>query len=358
MKKIFALAIAAASIFTVQAQDAKALYEQAKKLDDAFNKAKPTQMNPEGKLDADLSKGLLDAIDIYGQVLGLDQKPNEKGQVKPKFTKKIQSSMTQHAIDGDYSKAAVLLYNAGRQYPEAYNAFMLSGMSSKQLNIPDSIYSVDFYNAGNSAYGKDFKAAAAAYDAARAANSNEINVYVYSIGARQNLAQQDTVYAKQATKEISDIAKEGLERFGYDQDFLLNNYLQYFFENNDFDKALNELEKVAQLNPNNANVYRLRGMISNAKHDYLQSIPSFVKMSELTDNYGYLLAAAGDLNSIGKAIMGRITNPTPEDKAQILDIFNSALKIAKKAQSTAEADQRIANEIDDIEYNIENANKL
>lgn len=358
MKKIFALAIAAASIFTVQAQDAKALYEQAKKMDDAFNKAKPSQTNQDGKLDADVSKGLLNAMEIYEQVLQLEQQPNEKGQVKLKYTKKIQDSMQKHALEGDFSKAAVQLYQAGMQYPEAYNAFMLSGMSSKGMNVPDSICAIDFYNAGNSAYGKDFKAAAVAYDAARESNTNDINVYVYTIGARQNMAQQDTVYAKQAYKEISDIAKEGLDKFGYDQDFLLNNYLQYFFDKEDFDTALSELDKVQQKYPDNANIYRLRGLISNAKHEYLQSIPYFIKMSELTNNYAYLLAAAGDLNSIGKAVMGRISNPTPEDKSQVLDIFNSALKIAQKAQSAPDTDSRITGVIDDINYGIENANKL
>ena len=56
--------------------------------------------------------------------------------------------------------------------------------------------------------------------------------------------------------------------------------------------------------------------------------------------------------------MGNIANPTPEDKAQILHIFDSALKIANKAKTAPDADSRVSNEIEDIEYNIENANKL
>ena len=60
MKKIFALALAAAAVFSVQAQDVKEMYESAKKLDDAFNKAKPTQMSPDRQVDAPTAKGLLD----------------------------------------------------------------------------------------------------------------------------------------------------------------------------------------------------------------------------------------------------------------------------------------------------------
>lgn len=354
MKKIFALALAAAAVFSVQAQDVKEMYESAKKLDDAFNKAKPTQMSPDRQVDAPTAKGLLDAIQQYEHIMKLEA---ESG-AKPKFTKKIMDSMKKHAEAADFNVAAVALFNGGLQYPEAYTAFMLSGESSKEMQVPDSIYAIDFFNAGNSAYGRDFEAAAKAYDAAISANISDPQAFVYAIGARQNLMSQKPEAADKARKEIHDVAKIGVDKFGYNQDFIFNNYLQYFFDTEDFDSALAELAKAEAADASNANVYRLRGIISNAKHDYLASVPAFEKMSELTDKYDYLLKAAADLNSVGKAIMGNIANPTPEDKAQILHIFDSALKIANKAKTAPDADSRVSNEIEDIEYNIENANKL
>lgn len=355
MKKIFALALAAAAVLSAQAQDVKALYEQAKKLDDAFNKAKPTQMSPDKKVDAPTAKGLLDAIEMYEQVIKAE---NQEG-AKPKYTKKINDSMMKHAMGGDFNTAAVALFNGGMQYPEAYTAFMMSGESSQASGmVPDSIYAVDFYNAGNSAYGRDFEAAALAYDAAIAANITEPQAYVYAIGARQNLMQQKPEVADKAKQDITAIAKKGVETFGYDQDFLFNNYLQSYFDKEDYDSALAELAKAEQANPNNANVYRLRAIISNAKHDYLAAIPAYVKMSEMTDKYDYLIKAASDLNSLGKTIMGNISTPTPEVKTQILDIFDAALKIAQKAKTAPDADGRAASQIEDIEYNIDNAKKL
>lgn len=354
MKKIFALALAAAAVFSAQAQDVKALYEQAKKLDDAFNKAKPTQMSPNKEVDAPTAKGLLEAIEIYDQVM----KAEAESGAKPKYTKKINDSMMKHAEASDFNTAAVVLFKGGMQYPEAYTAFMLSGQSSQALNVLDTIYAIDFFNAGNSAYGRDFEAAAVAYDAAIAANINDPQAYVYAIGARQNLMQQKPELADQAKQDIAAISKKGVDKFGYNQDFLFNNYLQSFFEKEDFDSALAELAKAEAADANNANIYRLRGIISNAKHDYLASVPAFVKMSELTDNYDYLLKAAGDLNSVGKAIMGNITSPSPADKQQIIDIFEAALKIAEKAKTAPEADGRAASQIDDIMYNIDNAKKL
>lgn len=350
MKKLFALALAAAALFTVQAQeqDVKALYEQGKKLEKVYDKVKS---NP----DVASAEALMQAFDIYEKVMNAEQ-----GSEKPKFTQKIMESMTKRTMSGDFQNAAVALFNGGKQYPEAYGAFMLSGMCSNMSGmVADTLYAVDFFNAGNSAYGRDFEAAAVAYDAAIEANTTNPDAYVYAIGSRQNLMSQKPELKDQCNADIYAIAQKGVEVFGYEQDFLFNNYLQKYFDSNDFDTALKELVKAEDANPNNANVYRLRGIISNAKHDYLSAIPAFKKMSELTDKYDYLIKAAGDLNSVGKAIMGGITNPTPEAKAQILDIFNSALSIAEKAATVPGADSAKVNyEIDDIKYNIENANKL
>lgn len=369
MKKIFAFAMAAAAVIGVQAQDAKTLYNEAKKLDDAFNKAKPTAAAPNKQIGADDALGLLKAMEMYDQVIVLDNQPNEKGEVKPKFVKKIDDSRKKHAVAGDFNQAAIVLYNDNKRFPEAYNAFMMSGNYTKALQtVPDSVYAVDFFNAGNMAYGTDFEAAAKAYTAARAAHINDVNAYIYDIGSRQQLAQKDEAYAAQAKKDIHAIAKEGIERFGANEDFLLSNYLQDFIDNEKFDEALALLTELQSAYPENANLYRLRGIISNANHKYADAIPAFTKMAELTDRYDYLSRAADDLNRIGKMVMGNLgTNGiAPDQKQEVLDIFNSALKVAQKAVQVTEANPdataadkaNAANLIEDINYSLENANKL
>ena len=360
MRKFFAFALAAAAAIGVQAQDAKTLYNQAKKLDDEFNKSKPTQMSPNKEVTPDVALGLLNALEMYDQVLVLDQQPNEKGQVKPKFTKKIEDSMKKHSQDNDFNVAASVLFNADKKYPEAYKAFMISGQTSQKLQtVPDTVYAIDFLNAGNCAYGKDFKAAAAAYSAARKANINDVNAYIYDIGSRQNLAQQDAEYAKQAPADIHEIAKKGLQRFGAGQDFLLSNYMQYFIDNDKIDEAIKMLEQLQAQEPENANIYRLRGIICNANNKYAEAIPAFLTMAKYTDRFDYLYKAADDLNRIGKLMMGNLGNKvTPEQKAQVMEIFNSANEIANKAKTAEGADASAEDLIDQIQYSIENAQKL
>ncbi|MCM1004806.1 MAG: tetratricopeptide repeat protein [Prevotella sp.] len=350
MKKFFALALAVAAFFTVQAQqqDVKALYEQGKKLEKEYDKVKANP-TPEG------AEALMQAYDLYNQVMQA-----EEGTEKPKYSKKLQEGMLKRAMSGDFQNAAVALFNGGKKYPEAYAAFMMSGQGCAATGmVPDTICAIDFFNAGNSAYGTDFEAAAVAYDAAIAANIPQVDAYVYAIGARQNLSAQKPENKAEYDKQIHEIAQKGVQTFGYNQDFLFNNFLQYYFDQNRFDEALAELAKAEQADPTNANIYRLRGIIANAQHDYLASVPAFVKMAELTDKYDYLQTAAEDLNSVGKAILGSVTKVTPEAKQQILDIFNSAKKIAEKAKTAPGANaQKVDYIIDDIDYNIENANKL
>ena len=90
MKKIFALALAAAAVFSVQAQDVKEMYESAKKLDDAFNKAKPTQMSPDRQVDAPTAKGLLDAIQQYEQIMKLEAESGAKPIYRFHVERRIQ----------------------------------------------------------------------------------------------------------------------------------------------------------------------------------------------------------------------------------------------------------------------------
>lgn len=355
MKKLFVLALAAAGVATASAQDCKSLYEQAKKLDDTFNKEKPTQLKPNSEITPQGAVALLQAYDLYMQTIECEKVPNAKGKIEDKLTKKIEKAIMGHAMDNDFNRAAIVLFNADKKYPEAYTAFMLSGSTARDLGaVADTIYAVDFYNAGNSAFGADFAAAAKAYTEARKAHTNEPQVYVYNIASLQQLAQNDSTYADQ----IFPIAEEGFNRFGASNDFIFGNYIQHFLDVQDYDGAINVIDKAAAAEPQNANIYRLRAIVNNAQHKYTDAIPDFQKVAQFSTNYEYVRDAANNINNIAKFMLGQVTNATPEQKAEILGYFNSALQIANKAKGLENADGSIDAIIDDIQYNIGNAEKL
>lgn len=357
MKKIFVLALALVAVLTAGAQDAKTLFDQAKKLDDTFKKGIPSPMNPNATLTPEAAKGLLEAMDLYQQVIELDQKPNEKGQVKPKYTDKIMKSVALHAAGGDFARAGGVLFNAGMKYPEAYQAFMLSGSMAAQSGAVDSIYAVDFYNAGNCAFGTDFEAAQVAYEAARKANIQDPQCFVYEIASLQNIANQDTAKAAEAQKMIREVSGEAVKRFGNENDYIFNNYLQGFIDDNDYEGAMALIDKAIAADPNHDNFYRLRGLIHFTRHDYKTAAQDFLKMSEVSNNYNYLREAADYLNDCGKRYLGTLDTVSAAQKAEILDMYNKALQVAAKAAQAPDA-QSMDGIIEDINYNIENANNL
>ena len=355
MKKLFILALAAAGVASVSAQECKQLYEQGKKLEDVFNKEKPSMTKPNNQITADGAAALLQANEIYQQVVECEKAPNAKGKVEDKLTKKIHKSLKEHAEAGDYNKAAIVLFNADKKYPEAYNAFMLSGTETSKLGtVADTVYAVDFYNAGNTAYSAgQFAEAAKAYAAARKANAIEPEAYVYNIDALRRVAMADTTY--DASDDIFAIAGEGIERFGAGNEYLYNNYIQHYIDKEDYDNAIKMLDKQIAAEPGNANLYRLRAIVNFYKKEFKASIPDFLKVGELGTNFGYVRDAANTVNKIGKAYLA---NATSAQKEEILGIFDSALKIANQAKALEGADGSVDEIIDDINYNIDNANKL
>lgn len=66
------------------------------------------------------SHALIDAYNYYVKALPLDQLPNEKGQVKPKYTKKINKAIGENYHN--YMNAGLNLYNS-QDYPGAYEAW-------------------------------------------------------------------------------------------------------------------------------------------------------------------------------------------------------------------------------------------
>jgi len=360
MKKFFALALALVAFMSASAQatpDAKTLYKEAKELEDAFNKGIPSSMNPNAVLTPEAAKGLLKAMDLFEQVMALDTLPDAKGKVKPKYIDKIMKSVAIHATRGDFTRAGSTLFNAGQKFPDAYQAFMLSGVLAAQSGVVDTVYAIDFYNAGNCAFGTDFAAAHEAYTAARQANIKDPQAYTYDIASLQNLANSDASFAEEARKLIKEISTEAVERFGYANDYIFNNYMQHFIDEGDYDGAIAILEKAIAQDPTHDNYYRLRGLVNYSQKKYDAAARDFMKMAEISNNYGYLREAANYLNDCGKRYLGSLDTVTPAQKEEILAMYKMALQVAGKAATVPDA-QPMNDVIEDINYNIENANNL
>lgn len=362
MKKIYALALGLATVFAAGAQnDAKSLYEAGKKAEDAFNKNIPTAITT-GQMDPNIAYGLVEAYNLYIKALPLDSIPNEKGKVKPVVSKKIITSFTNHTKNRSFENAAIFLYQANKQYPEAYQAFMIAGelprnpLTGKDGEaIHDTIRSNNFYNAGLCAYAaKSYKESAEAFKKARLADPTKVDNFVYEIASYQYTSFDD-----EAEKEaiIFAAAQEGYKYHGASNIFIFNNYVNKYFNNNEIEAANNILLEAAAKDPANGNVQLLLGFLRNKEEKYEEAATHFIKAGELSNVYGTLVDASKQLNLLGKFTLNAI-DYNAENAAQLKEnvkknYFEKALEIANKAKALPDANGQVNSIIDDINYSLE-----
>lgn len=362
MKKLISLAIVLTATLSCLAQtaaeQAKDLYKKAETLDKEFRKGIPSQLNPNAKLTPEAAKGLLEAMDLYAKVMELDQQPDEKGKVKPKYTEKIKKSIMTHSAAGNFARAGGVLFGADMKYPEAYEAFMTSGMLAAQQGVQDSVYSIDFVNAGKCAFGTDYAAARDAFEAARKANTQDIDAYKYEISSINILGQNDSTYTEQAKKLVDEVAEAAYKKFGASDDYLFSYYVQIIMDRPDYPAALAVIDEAIAANPSHDNSYRLRGIVNYAQKDYMAAAKDFTKMSGLTSNFGYMRDAIDYLNRCGKFYISSLETVTPEQKAEVISVYENAIAAADKAKAMEGADpESIDYLLEDINYNLENARK-
>lgn len=104
-----------------------------------------------------MGKELVNGYNQFIKALPLDQVPNEKGQVKPKYTKDMVGKMKSH--HNDYFNYGGEMFNNKHYYPEAYEAFMIYGdmpsqdWADKSLKaVPDSMIAMAYHYAGIGAF--------------------------------------------------------------------------------------------------------------------------------------------------------------------------------------------------------------
>lgn len=363
MKKIYALALGLATVFAAGAQnDAKSLYESGKKAEDAFNKEIPSALTT-GQMSPENAFAIVEAYNFYVKALPLDSVPNEKGKVKPVVSKKIVTSFVNHTKNRSFENAAIFLYQAGKQYPEAYQAFMIAGdlprnplVGKDGAVITDSIRSNNYYNAGLCAYSaKSYKESAEAFKKARLADPTNVDNFVYEIASYQYADFED-----QALKEstIFEAAQEAYKYHGAKNIFIFNNYVNKFFNNDEIEAANAILSEAEKNEPENGNVQLLFGLLKNKEQKYDQAAEYFRKAGNLSNVYGTLLDASKQLNLLGKNALNEIdfqAENAAELKAEVKkNYFEKALEIANKAKALPDANNQINNIIDDINYSLEN----
>ena len=316
--------------------DAKTWYVAGFIEDQQFNAERAKQILGQQPNETVMYEALYGILPYFQKAYELDQLPNEKGKVKPKYTKDIKSIL---------SANHVYLFNGGayyfdkQEYKKAYDFFNqyveiseLPMFEGTQTAEKDSIFmTVQYYAAAAASLAKDSRLAIAALERAKNTPYRQYDVYqylCYEYGEARTA--QDSVM-------LEKTFEEGMQVFP-DSAFFLNNLINTYIYSNRNEKALEMLNVAIQKNPNDANLYNVMGRVyetglkdyANAEKNFQIALEKDPNLTDALSNIGRIYYNQG-VNKLSEANMINDSKKYQEELSMAKDLFKKALPYYKKA---------------------------
>lgn len=316
--------------------DAKTWYVAGFIEDQQFNAERAKQILGQQPNEPVMYEALYGILPYFQKAYELDQLPNEKDKVKPKYTKDIKSIL---------SANHVYLFNGGayyfdkQEYKKAYDFFNqyveiseLPMFAGTQTAEKDSTFmTVQFYAAAAASLAKDSRLAIAALERAKNTPYRQYDVYqylCYEYGEARTA--QDSVM-------LEKTFEEGMQVFP-DSAFFLNNLINTYIYSNRNEKALEMLNVAIQKNPNDANLYNVMGRVyetglkdyANAEKNFQIALEKDPNLTDALSNIGRIYYNQG-VNKLSEANMINDSKKYQEELGMAKDLFKKALPYYKKA---------------------------
>ena len=309
--------------------DAKTWYVAGFIEDQQFNAERAKQILGQQPNEPVMYEALYGILPYFQKAYELDQLPNEKGKVKPKYTKDIKSIL---------SANHVYLFNGGayyfdkQEYKKAYDFFNqyveiseLPMFAGTQTAEKDSTFmTVQFYAAAAASLAKDSRLAIAALERAKNTPYRQYDVYqylCYEYGEARTA--QDSVM-------LEKTFEEGMQVFP-DSAFFLNNLINTYIYSNRNEKALEMLNVAIQKNPNDANLYNVMGRVyetglkdyANAEKNFQIALEKDPNLTDALSNIGRIYYNQG-VNKLSEANMINDSKKYQEELSMAKDLFKKA----------------------------------
>ena len=321
--------------------DAKTWYVAGFIEDQQFSNERTKQMLGQQPDEAKMYEALGASLPYFKKAYELDQQPNEKGKVKPRFSKDIKGILgADHVyfINGgayyfdqkDYQKAS----NLFEQYLEISDLEMFKGTQTAER---DSNYmTVQFYAAVAATQINNHEKAVAALERAK------------HTAIRQNDVYQYLCYEYEQAKDsvnLEKTLKEGMERFPEEPYYLLSLINNYIYSNRN-DEAINYLNQAIAKDQNNAQLYDVMGRVyETGLKDYAKAEEYFQKALSINPDYIESISNLGRVyynqavNKQGEANMINDAKQYQEELNKAKELFQKALPYFEKAHQ-AKPDER------------------
>lgn len=324
---------------------------------DAYDKNTAKQMvNPDAVNPIDMADELINGYNYFVKVFPLDQIPNEKGEIKPKYTKELQKKISEKQTN--FWDNGAVLFNE-KMYPKAYEAFMIYGdmpdmelLGNQRPQTVDTLRAIAYFNAGIAAWSaNEVDKAVVAFRKARENNYTSPDATVYEIACWQNIEQTDSTRENEARDNIFIAAKGGYEKFGLEQPVFLNNMVNSMINSGKETEALNIVNGAISTYPDKASLYGLRGYLNDRMKNEDASEADYRKAAEMPDvDYETMRNAVTKIFRLGQEKWNAIELGDPDIKTKKENVRNNYFVVAK---NYAEKAKTLTNDPGDMDYLIE-----
>ena len=310
--------------------------------------------------DVKMGKLLIQGYDMYVKALPLDSVPNEKGKVKPKYSKDIVSTIAGHFTD--FTNAGADLYNA-KDYDGAYRAWGIfneipqnPSFREKLTSVPaDTILGEIAFNQALAAWqGNHLEDTLKAFLFAKSKGYSKKQLYDYAIAVADGAKNSEALLA---------LSEEAFGLYGDQDPMYLGQMVNYYLQNKNFDKAFEIINGAIAKDPNNAQYYNIQGVLYENVDKRPEAIAAYKKATELDPenanalyNYGrQLCESAYALNDAAPTSQREYEAYKAE---KIVPLFQQAVDILEKAYTVNPDNTDVLKYLENVYYNLGDEAKL
>lgn len=326
--------------------------------------------------EAEMYQALSNGYKYYRQAVALDTLPNEKGKVKPKYVKNIAKDLLANS-DG-YINGGVYYFN-NQDYKKAYdlwNTFIeirdLPFVDAKNLPA-DSIYAMLEYNAALAALNSgDRELTLQALLRAKGNGYEQNNVYKFLVGQYEIACDTTNLVALLnegntlfGTMDVTGTNPDGTT-FTQKENYYSLRLINLYIAANEYDRAITTLNEVIGNDPENPELWNVKGQLLEAQNDIKGAIDCFNKALELNPKFALALGNMGRMyfnQAVEKnnELSEKITNTADFNaakEAEVLPLYRQALPFYEKAHELDANEREYMVALRSIYYNLNDATNL
>jgi tetratricopeptide (TPR) repeat protein len=240
---------------------------------------------------------LLKVLPCFLKADSMDQLPDAKGKIKPKYTKKIKNELLNLYRNYSIELAANEAFNQ-KDFDAAANIFdvyinipLMSALASENLLVTDTNYTFYKYNAG-----------IAHYQAGTPEHINKAIQYFQEL-TESNFNDQNAVYqillnilltsANDTANYIKNL-EVAAKKFPT-ENYYIEQLVDYYVQKKENDKAIVYLEQAIQNNPSNEHNYFLLGRVKEEMGDFDAAEALYDKTIEMKPDHIYAYTFKGNI---------------------------------------------------------------